>query len=422
MKIVKLTSNNVLRLTAVEITPEGNLIVIGGENEQGKTSVLDSIMLAMGGKQAKHKKPLHDGAKNGSITCELDEDIVVKRTFTAGGGGLLTITNKAGTASYKSPQKMLDQLVGTISFDPLRWANMTDKDQLPILKQLVGLDFTAEEAKRKAIYDDRKMVNQKVREIEAEINAIGDLVDVPGGLLEMEDFMKELDIANAHNESKNEKSREIANSVGIKNMKLGKIESIDAKIKDLSDHKKAIENDIDKLNEGLKELDTELAEIIASPIEIEPIKEKISQVEDQNLKFREAEKRDSLSKKLVGAKTESNKLTESIKTIDTDKAHKIANAKFPVEKMSFDETGVLFKGIPFSQASSEEKLVVSLNMGIAINPELKVILIRDGSLLDQENLKKVAEIADEKGYQVWLERVGKGEECQVIIEDGRVME
>ena len=55
-----------------------------------------------------------------------------------------------------------------------------------------------------------------------------------------------------------------------------------------------------------------------------------------------------------------------------------------------------------------------------MNPKLKILLIRDGSLLDEDNLKMVAEMAEEEGGQLWLERVGEGKECQVIIEDGRI--
>ena len=81
MKIVKLTSKNVLRLNAVEITPDGNLIVVGGENEQGKTSVLDSIVLALGGRAAKHTEPLRKGTKKGSSVVELDNGLTVTRTL-----------------------------------------------------------------------------------------------------------------------------------------------------------------------------------------------------------------------------------------------------------------------------------------------------------------------------------------------------
>jgi hypothetical protein len=59
-------------------------------------------------------------------------------------------------------------------------------------------------------------------------------------------------------------------------------------------------------------------------------------------------------------------------------------------------------------------------MGFAMNPKLKILLIRDGSLLDEDNLKMVAEMAEKEGGQLWLERVSEGSEVSVIIEDGMV--
>ncbi len=43
MKIIKLQSENIKKLKAIEIKPDSNLIQITGANAQGKTSVLDSI-------------------------------------------------------------------------------------------------------------------------------------------------------------------------------------------------------------------------------------------------------------------------------------------------------------------------------------------------------------------------------------------
>ena len=98
----------------------------------------------------------------------------------------------------------------------------------------------------------------------------------------------------------------------------------------------------------------------------------------------------------------------------------MAEADFPIPGLAFDADGVTFNGIPFAQCSSAERLRVSVAMGIALNPKLKVLLIRDGSLLDDNNLAMIAEAAKEADAQVWIERVSKGEECSVIIEDGEV--
>jgi hypothetical protein len=88
----------------------------------------------------------------------------------------------------------------------------------------------------------------------------------------------------------------------------------------------------------------------------------------------------------------------------------------------FGEDGITFNGLPFEQASSAEQLRVAVAMGLALNPTLRVLLIRDGSLLDAENLGMVAEMAAEADAQVWIERVGEGDECAVVIEDGHVAE
>ena len=99
----------------------------------------------------------------------------------------------------------------------------------------------------------------------------------------------------------------------------------------------------------------------------------------------------------------------------------MAAAAFPVVGLGFNDNGVTFNGVPFSQASSAEQLRVSVAMGLALNPTLRVVLIRDGSLLDDDSLAMVATMAAEKDSQVWIERVGHGEETSVVIEDGAVM-
>ena len=91
-------------------------------------------------------------------------------------------------------------------------------------------------------------------------------------------------------------------------------------------------------------------------------------------------------------------------------------------RIGFGDEGVTFNGLPIEQASSAEQTRVAVAIGLAANPELPVVLIRDGSLLDEDSLAAVAKQAAERGAQVWIERVGDGKECSVIIEDGEVVE
>lgn len=98
----------------------------------------------------------------------------------------------------------------------------------------------------------------------------------------------------------------------------------------------------------------------------------------------------------------------------------LASAKFPVPGLAFDAEGVTLDGIPFKQCSQGQALRVSVAIGLAANPKLKVLLVRDGSLLDAKGLQLLAEMAAAAEAQVFVERVGDGKECQVVIEDGHV--
>ena len=120
MKIISLTAENVKRLRAVEITPDGNVVTITGRNAQGKTSVLDAIWLALGGGAASKGtiRPIRDGEEKASVRLDLG-DLVVTRTWT-GDKTALTVTAADG-AKYTSPQGILDALVGRLSFDPLEF-------------------------------------------------------------------------------------------------------------------------------------------------------------------------------------------------------------------------------------------------------------------------------------------------------------
>jgi len=154
----------------------------------------------------------------------------------------------------------------------------------------------------------------------------------------------------------------------------------------------------------------------------DPIRSRIASADEQNRRRRENLEREACEADHQSAKREAARLSEEIEALDRTKETTLSAAAFPVPGLSFDDTGVLFNGIPFSQASSAEQLRVSVAMGAAMNPRLRVLLVRDGSLLDEDSLRLLAAMAEEHGLQVWLERVGEGAECSVVIEDGTVRE
>ena len=180
MRIVRLTAENVKRLKAVEIQPNGDVVVIAGRNGQGKTSVLDSIWFALGGGAAQKgtQRPIRDGEEQAQVTLDLG-DLVVTRTWK-GDKSVLTVGTQDG-ATYNSPQTLLDKLIGRLSFDPLAFTQQDERSQLATLLDLVELPFDPDElaAKRKTLYDQRTEVGREIKALEGQLVGLPEASNLP---------------------------------------------------------------------------------------------------------------------------------------------------------------------------------------------------------------------------------------------------
>lgn len=461
MKIVKLTAENVKRLKAVNITPDGALVQISGRNAQGKTSVLDSIEMVLGGGDHICSKPIRHGSDKAKIVCELDGGLVVKRTFTASGGGSLIVENKDG-ARFPSPQSILDKLIGKLTFDPLAFTRMQPKAQLETLKGLVGLDFAAIEQMRASLYAQRTECNRVAARLQTIADSMPHHTGVPEAEISISGLAQEFDRRSAANlkievakqeihkardamdqasRSQVEVSEAKARSFSDRDHQLGEADAeLEAEIKRLREHynlkKQRIAaacanavatadqlvelrgKEISVLQKTAERLQSTAA---APPQDVDSIRAEIAAAEQKNRQIRDNQRRADATKQANAAKGAADELTASIEKLDADKSGALSNAKFPVDGLSFDESGVVFNGIPFDQASSAEQLRVSAAICFAMNPTLRVLLIRDGSLLDSEGMKTLAEIAEDRDAQIWIETVSDGSKVGVVIEDGCVV-
>lgn len=425
MKITKLTAQNVKRLSAVEITPDGHLVVIGGQNGAGKSSVLDSIMYALAGSGTIPSQPIRNGAKAGKITIELDGErtLIVERTLTESGGSL-SIRPDAKSKPLASPQALLDSLCGKIAFDPLEFSRLKPREQAERLRDLVGLDFTELDAQRQRIFDQRTVVNRDAKAIKARVDAIQVPAGTPAEAVSVADLANELKArlaANEENERVRAKLDRCQKALASKDQEINCTRALIAELKkrlsEAEQHEETLLDERAEINEILQERMSQVANLVQ--LDVDEIQQQIASAESVNASVRKAEERKRLAAEFAGKCGEAEALTEQIEALDAQKRQQMENATWPVPGLGFDESGVTYNGLPFCQASSAEALRVSVAIGAAMNPVLRVMLIRDGSLLDNHSLQAVAEIAEQRDLQVWMERVGDGAECSVIIEDGR---
>jgi len=416
MKILRMSAENVKRIKAVEITPEGNMVIIGGQNGEGKTSTLDCIMYCLAGNKSICDRPLRDGEKQGAVTLVIDHpkgNMVAKRTFTPNGGSI-TIANDEGMR-YTSPQSILDKITGKLAFDPVEFMRLDRKKQFETLREMVGIDFAVADEKRKKAYDERTIINRQIRTASDKVNELVKYSDAEEPL-DVTELLNELTKANEHNQ----KVERIQQSIVTAEERIAAIETknneIADEIKRLREKITANETEIENGREAVQAA----KDSMPAPVDVAPLKERINAADGINATWRKHEE-------YLAAKAEYNKLddtakrlTDEVENVDSWKKAQLAAARFPVKGLSFEEETITFNGVPLDQASSAEQLRVSAAMAMAMNPDLRIMLIRDGSLLDDKSLAMLTLIAAENDYQIWLERVGEGEECSVIIEDGMI--
>lgn len=395
MKIISLTAENVKRLKAVYIEPDGTLQVVTGRNAQGKSSALDAIWLALGGRAAMGdtSRPIRDGEESASVTLDLG-DLVVTRTWKKG-ATTLDVRNAEG-AKFGSPQTMLDALVGRLSFDPLAFTKLSDREQVAALLELVDLDvdLDALAAERASAYEARTEIGRQGK-------ALGDVPAIDDSLPKEEVSAGDL-IAKIRDAQ--EVNREHYDAEVEHERQSTRVADLEAALRDAQVALKAAT----EVRAKVRRIDTTALEA------------DLANIEERNAAIRA----NNAAKERLRAKAELtqqyNKHTEQIEALDNKRDAALAEAKFPVDGLGFTDEGVTYQGVPFSQASAAEQIKVSLAMAMALNPKLRVIRIMDGSLLDADSMKTIAKMAADADYQVWVERVADGSDVGVVIEDGEV--
>lgn len=414
MKIIKLTASNIKKLKQVDIEPDQNLVLVTGKNRNGKTSLLDCILYALGGKSAIPDKPIRDGEKFGFVDLDLG-DYKVHRKFTEN-GTYLEVKNKEGL-SFNKKQSILNDMVNSLYFDPLGFMNKQGKEQKEIVLKALGVDLSEERQEYQEAYDDRKLVGRERRKLKAQLdsmekpsdkNMYGKKVSVSG-------------LIQQHNKVKKQINSISQDQRDIKNYK-DDIETLNREIKDLKKkikNKQKLASDYKESIKHIKEKnkDTDKDKLLEKAKEVE---DKINNAEETNNKIEEAHKFANIEKEHKDKKEEYENRTLELEEIEVKKSEKLSNANLP-EALNVSQDGLTYNDVPLEQISGAEKLMVSLEIAMMLSGELQVIRITDGSLLDSDSLKSVEQMAKEKDFQVWLEYVKNEDDgIGIYLENGEV--
>ncbi|WP_422928625.1 AAA family ATPase [Singulisphaera sp. PoT] len=414
MRLHGLRIENFKRVQAFDFRfNKAGTIEICGRNGQGKSSVIDAIWAAIGGKDASPDQPIRSGARAASVVVDLGE-IRVERRWDLKGGSKLIVTD-AGGAKKASPQTLLDGLIARLAFDPMEFARARPSAQAETLRRVSGLDFTALDRRRAEAYAERTEVHRAIKAQEAQLAEMPEVE--PTEEVSASALHAKLAEANKHNASVDQTMRTIDRKYDL-------IASLEREIKEA-------EAKLVGLKERLTTVESERAALAKdAPVAIDtaPILAEITSIEETNTRARQFRDREAAAANLDANRRHASKLTASIDGIDAERSRILAATEFPIPGLSLeaDSQGasyVTFNGVPLAQSSTAEQIRVSLGMSAALNPQLRLIIIKEGSLLDDRSLALVAGWAEENDYQVIVERVAdEAKGFGVVIEEGLVKE
>jgi len=424
MKIISLAVSNIMKVTAAFIQPKSEVVVIQGENEAGKSTLLNSIVMAFSGDRALPEIPLKKGSKKGEIVVKLDGDkslgippFTITRSITDK-KAYVKIEPESVT-SGETPRSFLDKLIGSISFDPLKFINEDPKNQRKTLLTLIGVDSDAWDQKEKAAFDRRTEIGRELKVAEAKCKDVVVYDDVTETEeIKVTDLTAKLQKSIAYNQElksrqeKNEllKKAGLANKEEIEKLKLH-LADLEAKVKLQQQQYRAEKDDL----------------ALCVPDDVDAINAEIQSIESKNSKIRnnikvQAEIADRDRQRCLYTDAESE-----VNLIRNARLELIREAIMPIPGLSIDDDGILYNDIPLDQCSDGAKLMIGVAISMALNPTMRVIQIKDGSLLGPKNMEILRKLVKEKEYQLWIERVSDLDQYNatgkvgIFIEDGGIV-
>lgn len=421
-KITGLKLENVKRIKLVEIQPaENGLTIIGGNNGEGKTSVLDGIAYALGGESFR-PSALTNGDGNAYIRVDIGDYTVERK----GKNAELRITDRNG---MKGGQKMLNEIVGKFALDLSKFMNANDLEKTKLLlKMFPELETMLDEYKRESeqLRGKRTDINRDIVRMQAQYDMMPFHSDVPEAEIQVSDLIEQLNAESQKEKDLEEKRRNAeAISCNLKAME-EQYNSMTDTLESLRSQIKTLEANIQANVTSAKQM-LEQKRILAEEIENAPasrraeITEQINHASAINDKILQNRNRKSALSNLEALRKESETLTSNIDEIESRRKATLQKADLPLPELSItDEGELLYHNQKWDCMSGAERLKVATAICMEAKPECGFVLIDGLEAMDGKTLDEFSRFLAEKNMQGIGTIVGENERATIILEDGRV--
>ncbi|WP_415750820.1 AAA family ATPase [Erysipelothrix rhusiopathiae] len=403
IKISKLEIENVKRVRAVQVVPsEKGLTVLGGKNNQGKTSVLDSIAWALGGKKYQPSNPRREGSVTPpSLRVELSNGLIVERK---GKNSDLKVIDPSGN---KAGQALLDSFVEELALDLPKFMEATSKEKARTLLEIIGVGdklFELDTLENK-LYQERLAIGKIADTKKKHAQEMPRHEGVPEELISASDLIKQQQDILARNAEKERKRRNLAH-LEDENKRLKEM------LQDYQTKLEANENDLVEARKSALDLhDESTAELEAN----------IANIDETNAKIRINLEKDQAEQEAEYYSQQYKDLNEEIDAIRKERLDLLKGADLPLPGLSVVDGELTFNDQHWDNMSGSEQLRVATAIVRKLKPECGFVLIDKLEQMDIDTMKEFGEWLEQEDLQAIATRVSSGDECQIIIEDGYVV-
>lgn len=409
VKIAALQAENVKRIKAVQIEPAPTgLTIVGGNNNQGKTSVLDAIAWALGGEKYRPYAAAREGAVSPPhLKVVLSNGIVVERR---GKNGSLTVTDPTGK---RAGQTLLNEFVEQLALDLPRFLNASDRDKADALLKIIGVGDQLAQLDRqiRAVYDKRTAIGQIAAQKKAYADEMQEYPDAPTEPVSAMELIRQQQDILARNGENQRKRQQLSALENKESLMSRKVEQLSADLEYAEHELSKIQQDLQDARKSAAQLqDESTAEIEAALADIEETNRKVRANLD---KSRAREDADGMAAQYAD-------LTTQLSQLRKDRTDLLNGADLPLPGLGVEDGCLTYNGRHWTDMSGSDQLRVSTAIVRKLNPDCGFVLLDKLEQMDLRTLQEFGAWLQQEGLQAIATRVSTGGECQIIIEDGRV--
>jgi putative recF/recN/SMC N domain protein len=417
IKINKLEIENVKRVKAVKLEPSANgLTIVGGNNNQGKTSVLDAIAWALGGDTYRPSQPSRP-SREGSVTppymhLVLSNGLIVERK---GKNSDLKVIDPRGE---KAGQQLLNSFIEKLALDLPRFMEASDTEKASTLLNIIGVgkELMEIEEQERNLYNERLAIGRIADQKKKFADEQEYFPDAPKDLISASELIQQQQEILARNGENQRKRNNLAVISNQKHRLSDEIKLLEGQIAELYTRLDEKKQSYEKVAKDEETAQKTVAELIDESTE--ELEKNLAHIEEINRKVRINLDKDKAEDDAREYQVQYDNLTIKLSNIREQKTELLNDANLPLPELTVVEGKLKYKGQEWDNMSGSDRLKVSTAIVRKLNPECGFVLIDKLEQMDLDTLKDFGEWLEQEGLQAIATRVSKGDECSIIIEDG----